>query len=192
MDYENNKAIYSNLAARWWKWVLAIPKRKSPLCDADGTYSNVNQNHSDVFFLCQTYEQNDLVPSRKVSIEAGRVIFMPIINWLSVLNIDGDNDYELRSVAKKRMDAIQDLEVTINGTTFREELRSFRMISPFFGFSLPRENILCLPEGLNRGISDGFWLFLKPLSSPTELSSIGTCSLGTVKIGVNYSIAVEH
>ena len=69
---------------------------------------------------------------------------------------------------------------------------AFRMISPFFEFSLPRENILNLPEGLNRGISDGFWLFLKPLSSPTELSSIGTCSLGTVKIGVNYSIAVEH
>ena len=55
-----------------------------------GDKVNVNQNNPDVLFLCQTYEGVEFTPSRRNVITKGRFIFMPIINWISIMDHDGE------------------------------------------------------------------------------------------------------
>jgi hypothetical protein len=174
--------------SRWWQWILSIPSQGNPLLDQNGRNAYTNQEYSEVFFLCQTYEQTSTIPTRSVRIKAGKLIIMPVINWLSTMGCDGANDEELLSVAKKRMDHVADLEAVIDGEKVNG-LQGFRVLSPFFEFDLPKDNILGLPPGRKRGISDGYWIFVAIHGSEARLRSFGSCSSGATKIGVNYDIS---
>ena len=35
---------YGEWSARWWQWLLSVPKSRSPAVDASGDNANVNQN----------------------------------------------------------------------------------------------------------------------------------------------------
>lgn len=181
---------YGEWSAKWWQWLLSIPKPDNPLLDTTGANSTINQGNSNVFFLCQTYEGEKSIPDRVVTLASGRAIFMPIINWISVMHIDGENDDELVATAKERMDVVANLEITINGITVKEGFEGYRAQSPFFNLELPVNNIFGVPAGHRRAISDGYWLFVKPLEKGTSLTSFGSCSSGVTKIGVNYNISV--
>jgi hypothetical protein len=184
---------YEEWSARWWQWLLSIPKSKNPAFDSTGANANINQNYPNVLFLCQTYEEGaPFVPKRTVAVLAGSSIFMPIINWISVLHIDGESEQESVEIANKRMDVVANLQITINGLTVKNGLEEYRVQSPFFGVTLPEGNILGSPSGLIRAVSDGYWLFFKPLQDDTKISSFGSCSSGVTKIGVNYNLSIEH
>lgn len=179
---------YGEWSARWWKWFLSIPKNRNPAFDLDGSNANTNQNWSPVFFLCQTFENTDRPPHRTVCIPANSLIFMPIINWLSLIHQDGETDEQLLTKARNKMDVVTNLQLTVNGTRVREGLEAHRAVSPFFGVKLPKNNILGLTPGVRRAVSDGFWVFLKPRHDSIDLVSMGACSSGLTKIGVKYRI----
>jgi hypothetical protein len=181
---------YGEWSAKWWQWVVAIPKANNPMLDSIGFNANIDQKDSPVFFLCQTYEGVDSIPNRAIKVSAGKVVFMPIINWISVLHNDGENDEELSDTARKRIDAVANLEITINHVVINKGLERYRAKSPFFEFELPEDNILGLAPGHKRAISDGYWLFIQLLGSDMKLASFGSCSSGITKIGVIYNISV--
>jgi hypothetical protein len=184
---------YGEWSATWWQWLLSIPKSRNPLDDPTGVNAHLNQKYQNIFFLCQTHENTvPHIPSRTVTLPAGVSIFMPIINWISILNIDGVTDQELTEVANKRMDEVGNLEITINGLNIRNGLEEYRSLSPFFEVWLPENNIIGSRPGMVRAVSDGYWLFLKPLKSDTTISSFGSCSSGLTKIGVNYNLYIEQ
>jgi hypothetical protein len=114
-------------------------------------------------------------------------IFMPIINWISLLEHDAKTDQELLAVAKERMNVVRNLEFRVNGLQVTE-LMEYRVLTPFFDVELPQNNIMSLSPGIRRAISDGFWLFLKPQSESIKISSFGSCSSGQTRIGVTYKI----
>jgi hypothetical protein len=183
---------YAEWSARWWQWLLALPKSKSPAFDSTGANANINQNYSNVFFLCQTYEEGvPSIPNRTVTVSAGRSIFMPIINWISILHNDGETDQELIEIANKRMDVVADLQITINGLTVKNGPEEYRAQSAFFEITLPEDNIVTSPSGLTRAVSDGYWLFLKPLESDTKITSFGSCSSGVTQLGVSYNLLLS-
>lgn len=180
---------YSDWTAKWWQWFLSIPKSSSPALDTTGINANIGQNNPNVFFLCQTYEGVDSTPHREVVIDSDRALFMPVINWISILNYDGVTEQEIFEKAKERMDVVAKLEMKINEITLSEEdLRKYRVQSPLFDVNLPEGNIMELKPGLVRAVSDGFWIFLEPLNKETSLSSFGSCSSGVTNILVNYHI----
>lgn len=184
---------YGIWGARWWQWLLSIPKSHSPAFDSDGSNANVNQNDPNVFFLCQTCEEGTpIIPNRTVSVPAGRSILMPVINWISVLHVDGETDQELRDLAIMRMDVIGNLQIKINGLEVSEGIDEYRAQSPFFESFLPDDNILKLPSGPIRAVSDGYWLFFRPLDVDTKISSFGSCSSGATQIGANYNLLIDH
>ena len=90
---------------------------------------------------------------------------------------------------KKRMNLISNLDVIINGKTFKGS-EKYRFQSPFFDVILPEENILDVKPGSTRFISDGYWIFTEPILGDVELSTFGSCSAGITRIGVNYSITI--
>jgi hypothetical protein len=184
---------YGEWSARWWRWLLAVPKSENPAYDSRGAKSYINQNNPDVFFLCQTYQEGQpSIPNRSVNIAADSSIFMPIINWISVLNHDGDTDHELIETATKRMDAVGNLQITINDLTIENGLQEYRAQSPFFDINLPEDNIIGSRPGVTRAISDGYWLFIKPLKRKTKIISYASCSSGLTRIGVNYTLYVQQ
>jgi hypothetical protein len=172
--------------------LLSIPKSTNPAFDHTGASANIEQNYPEVFFLCQTYEEGTPpIPTRTVAVPAGRLIFMPIINWISLLHHDGETEQELIEVAAKQMDVVADLQVTVNGIRLKNRLEEYRVQSQCFDVMLPEDNILSSAPGPTRAVSDGYWLFFKLREGDISLSSFGSCSSGINKIGVRYNLSTE-
>jgi hypothetical protein len=186
---------YGDWSIRWWQWLLSIPKPDNPALDNTGNKATLNQYEHNVFFLCQTIDTaksaSRMIPERKVTVRAGTSILMPIINWISVWHEDGETDENLSSVAAARMDVVSKLEVTINGVRLNRELDRYRVRSPFFNMMLPKDNVLNLPSGSRRFVSDGYWLFLTSLEENTKISTFGSCSSGVNKFLVDYYITMQ-
>ena len=174
----------------WWKWLLSIPKDHNPLLDLKGSDAYINQTRSSVFFLCQTFESQEVMPIRAVTIPTNCIILLPIINWVSILDIDGETDEELLNVANERMNLVRNLEITINGIRYDRGLEQYRVLSPFFYVKLPENNLLGLPSGTKRAVSDGYWVLLDPNCKQLEITSGGSCSSGQTKIRVGYSVSI--
>lgn len=181
---------YSHWSMKWWQWLLGIPKQVNPAFDHNGIYAEAGQVSDEVFFLCQTIEGTERVPTRSLRMRYGSSIFMPVLNWVSVRGSDGNTDEDLQQVAKKRMNLISKLNVIINGETLRGS-EIYRFQSPLFDVILPEENILDVKPGNTRFFSDGYWIFTEPIFDNIELSTLGSCSAGITRIGVNYSITIR-
>jgi hypothetical protein len=181
---------YSQWILKWWQWILAIPKWCNPATDSTGAHASIGQLDDAVFFLCQTMEGVKPFPSRRIRIPSGKSIFMPILNWVSILHEDGESDEELKFQAKKRMDLVGHLGVTVNGRRL-EGLEKHRFQSAIFEIFLEQNNLLDLKPGMIRLVSDGFWLFSEPLFNNVEMTSFGSCSSGATQISVKYLIEVN-
>jgi hypothetical protein len=176
---------------------MSIPRDQNPALDRIGSDVQLNQNNAPVYFLCQTYDdqhpgQIEFIPNRSIIIpKIFNLVFMPIINWISILGVDGETDEELLLVAKKRMDVVANLEITADETKVLTRLERYRFPSPFFDLVLPENNLVGIPAGVRRAVSDGYWIIFEPLRRDVHLSSFGSCSSGATKIGVQYNITFD-
>jgi len=173
----------------WWQWLLPIPKSINPTTDLTGKYASVGQADPRVYFLCQTVEGAKEQPRRHISLRKGACVFMPILNWISDFYEHGRSEEELIQTAAQRIDAIGNLKFSLDGREI-QGLERYRFRSNFFIVELPKYNILDLPPGKARFISDGYWVFTEPILSDITISTFGSCSSGVTKIGVDYSIKV--
>ena len=183
---------YSEWSSRWWQWLLSIPKQSSPAFDTSGKNANINQKYPDVFFLCQTYEGAKSIPNRSMCLPKNKSIFMPIINWISIIHHDGETEKELLDKATQSMNIIGEMMISMNGVTLKNDLHNFRVLSPFFDIELPEDNIVGLSPGKRLAVSDGYWVFLRPLTAGGHLNSFGSCSSGATKIGAHYEITLAE
>jgi len=178
---------YSGWTAKWWQWVLSIPKSENPLIDDTGENSAKNQS-GPVWFLAGTLKGP---AERTCTIPADRAILFPVINVeASVAEGDGTTEEELAARVKFEMDQITDIRAMISGTNVNE-LKQYRIQSPLFDVTLPVNNVLGLSAQTTEMMSEGFWLFLKPLEpGKYDLNSFGSCLAGRIKIGVSYHLTI--
>lgn len=163
---------YENWTISWWKWLVGIPRLTNPAMDLTGENANLNQPNRRVFFLCQTIESIQSIPWRTISIPFGTMLLMPIINWLSIWGADGNTDDELAEVAKKRMDIVSNLRFSINDCPLSIDLEKCRITSTPFHVYFPPDNIFDIGEPKYRTVlSDGYWIFLKPLKSDSVITT---------------------
>jgi hypothetical protein len=60
-------------------------------------------------------------------------------------------------------DSVVGVKATVDGINVGD-LDKYRVQSPLFSFTLPKNNILGLPANVTtQSVSDGNWVFLKPL-----------------------------
>jgi hypothetical protein len=179
---------YAEWTARWWQWVLSIPKTNNPLIDENGRNCANNQS-GPVSFLAGTLKGP---AERSCTIPADKAILFPVINFeASVAEGDGTTDEELAAHAEFEMDQITNMHAMISGININE-LKQYRIQSPPFNVTLPIENVLGLPAQTTKMISDGYWLFLKPLEPGTyDLYSFGSCLAGRIKIAISYRLTIE-
>lgn len=181
---------YKCLCIEWWKWLLSMPSSLNPVNDMNGKFAHMGQTNENLFFLAQTIESANSTPNRTIQIKKGDFVFMPILNWISIQDSIVSSDEELADLAKEKMDNVGNLTVHLNKVPLNRDFRKFRIQTPPFEVFLPAENVLGLPSGTARIISDGYWLFFKPFLKKFEIGTYGSCSSGLTKIRVNYTIKV--
>jgi hypothetical protein len=68
----------------------------------------------------------------------------------------------LRECAKNFQDQTQQLEFVLDEKPF-EESEIPRVVTPLFNVTFPEDNIFGAPAGMTGAVSDGNWVFLRPL-----------------------------
>lgn len=182
--------IYADWIVKWWKWVLSIPKERNPTLDKIGNHVNERQCDSRVMFLSGTFGGP---VTRRCRVSSEKSILMPIINYEcsfadepSIKSATG-----LKFKCKSEIDDIKNLSFRIDQLCLYD-LRPYRILTPLFDVRLGENNILEVKQQNTQMISDGYWIFLKPLTTGRhQLTSFGSCQSGKITIGVTYDLYVE-
>ena len=151
---------YGEWSSKWWQWAMSIPTKDSPIVDKTGAKCAVGQNDPNVWFLAGTGGGE---ANRVCAIPAGKAIFFPIINVecdYSYPNLKTESD--LRKCAKDDQDKVTNLLTTVDGVAI-PDLKQYRVQSPLFNMTVPKDNVMGIPPGTAQAVSDGFWVFLRPL-----------------------------
>jgi hypothetical protein len=153
---------YGDWTAKWWQWALSIPQDANPVGDPTGNYCGQNQE-GPVWFLAGTFGGS---AERACTIPEGKaLLFAPINVECSYAEFpDLKTEADLRECAKSGQDLVTELDVTIDGAKL-ENLQDYRVQSPLFNLTLPENNVFGLPVTTTEAVSDGNWVFLKPLPS---------------------------
>jgi len=151
---------YAEWTSKWWQWAYSISQTLNPAYDDTGKYCSEGQS-GPVWFLTSSYKHP---VDRFCSIPFGKSILLTILNsecsFAEFPNLKTEN--QLRQCAKQMQDSVISLQASINGTNI-SGLEKFRIQSPLFNFTLPKDNILGLLPQTTSAVSDGNWIFLKPL-----------------------------
>ena len=186
---------YEDWCVKWCQWITSIPKETNPTVNNSKSWILHKDEDAKVVFLCQTYESVRSMSKRHISIPAGSSIFMPIINWISVLGGKEKNTMDLKKLAEKMIDEVVKLQFIINGTSIKADLWDFRVQTSAFDILLPNNNIFDVPEGRTSMVVDGFWMFFQPLRNRLSIETFGACRSGITHIAVNYElefVSINH
>ena len=181
---------YSQWIVKWWRWLLSIPKKNSPVLDLSGELVSERQVDPNVWFLAGTLGGHAF---RRSNVPLGKAVLMPIINYESSFADEPGltTEEQLTVKCKTEIDDIMDLWFSIDGLRF-EDLSQYRIRSPLFDVDLCDNNILNLDKLTTKMISDGYWVFLKPLKTGShKLISSGSCRSGKIKIGTTCDLYVH-
>ena len=159
-------------AELWWKWCYS------------GSNENLASNISRNFFSDQWYEKVWFLAgtfggkaNRKCRLPKGRSVFFPIINDLISLATDPHlkDESELRAYAKADLDEVRIPPTHVNIDGFEIlHIERYRFQTAIFDIVLPPRApnsnqagswFPSLHSMRTRAVSDGYWIFLKPLHS---------------------------
>jgi hypothetical protein len=150
---------YNEWTSMWWKWLISIPLSESPAADSTGQYCAKNQT-GPVWFLAGTFQG---LAVRTCEIPADKGIFFPVFNaecsFAEYPNLKSDS--ELSQCAGEAIDPVTVVQASIDGV----EIQNISRVQSLpFNVTFPVENIFGVQAGPTRAVSDGFWIFLQPLS----------------------------
>jgi hypothetical protein len=180
---------YPEWIVRWWKWILSIPKERNPALDNFGNQVAEGQYDLNVWFLSGTFGGSVV---RKCKVPLGKAILMPIINYECSFADDPSINtvFDLELKCRSEIDDIKNLSFTID-ELYLKDLAHYRIRSPLFDVLLGENNILGVEQIHTKMISDGYWIFLKPLIIGRHiLKSSGSCQSGKIMIGTTYELDV--
>lgn len=148
---------------QWWNWCFADPESKNQLEDDTGELSSKYQSDPNVWFLGGTFGGK---ANRKCILPFGKAILCPLVNDLiSFAEYSSlTTREELYNFAKEDIDTMTVISATVDGIRL-DDLINYRIQSKLLNLTIPAD----MPYGEviveTEAVSDGYWLFLKPLSS---------------------------
>ena len=161
VDSKPLNVTYSDWTARWWQWALSIPSSVNPAGDTTGQYCDQKQD-GPVWFLAGTFGGPAL--ERTCTIPEGKaILFSPINAECSFAEYKNlKYEAELRECAKAVQDSVEAMVVSVDGIRV-ENLEKYRVQSSIFAVELPENNVFGIDATETQAVSDGNWVFLKPL-----------------------------
>ena len=173
---------YAKWTEKWWQWAFSIPKDVSPIIDSTGENCAKGQ-WGPVWFLAGTTnhifnaKRSCVIPRRK------SMLFPLIVSQFSRSEKPAMTDTELIRYSAKDIDQTSLLEVVVDDLNLTN-LAEYRVQS-FFSLNLVEANIWDIRPGPTMAASDGFWVFLKPLS-------VGTHTINFRGIEPNFETNVTY
>jgi hypothetical protein len=153
---------YGQWTANFWKWVISIPQQNNPNNDPTGAKCAINQNDSNVWYLAPTFGGS---AERTCTIPSGKAILFPLLvgecSYAENPNLKSES--QLRACAMEGQNVPRSMDVIIDGTKLKN-LDNYRTQSQLFDLTYPENNVFSGKPGNSKAVSDGFWVFLKPLS----------------------------
>lgn len=180
---------YVEWVSLWWKWLISIPKEKSPAFDTTGDRCSIAQLNPDVWFLAGTFGQPAI--KRTCIIPNGKALLFPVINYECSFADEPSmgTEKELEEKCKQEMDQVGDMNASLDGEKIN--IHNYRIHSPCFTVNIPPDNCLGAITGTTRIASDGYWLFIGPLAVGNHvLTSFGSCMSGRIKIGCTFEFVI--
>jgi hypothetical protein len=184
---------YGAWTAKWWQWILSIPKPISPLLDETGEYWMIDQPSSDVWFLAGCYRDfEEKFPHRSIEMPSGRGILFPVLNCeanpLEYPKLQNHEDLinhvasDVSTVVKK---TVSINGISVNPSRVQSDPRIFRVI-------LTSNNVFdTVSSGTTCARADGFWIFLKPLPiGKYNICFEGSCEFGSLHSGADYELSI--
>lgn len=153
---------FGQWAMNWHKWLYSLPASINPATDTTG--KNCGQGQSGpVWFLAGT---TGGMAIRTCTVPSGKAILFPIIasecSYSENPNLSTES--ELASCALGPDNGVTHLELTIDGRSI-PDLSKYRAMSPLFSFVFPSDNVAGVKPGPTRGVADGYWAIISPLSA---------------------------
>jgi hypothetical protein len=181
---------YGQWTIKWWQWLISIPMSINPAADESGRNACLNQTEPNVWFLAGTLGGKAV--NRRCAIPKGRAILFPVIN-IEVNSVEKPElrtDAELIKYVIKDEDDILNLDAVVDGR--KVPIYRVRSDPPMFPLKLPVNNLFEVTgEVTTIATSDGYWVFLKPLSpGDHDLFFAGSCSLGTRNVKATYNLTI--
>jgi hypothetical protein len=179
---------YGEWTTKWWQWAFSTPTSTNPLDDDTGKYSHLNQD-GPVWFLCGTFGENKF-PKRKCIIPHGKGILFPVINYIFVSDTEFKTEREVIDHVTQDINDIVRVQAIVDDVA----VPCYRVKSEpeIFHIDINEENKLGLPGGINKAASDGYWVFLKPLTfGEHSLYFHGSCSGGLRNSTAGYQLSVS-
>lgn len=153
---------YVKWTEKWWQWAFSIPNAFNPIMDKTGENCGKGQE-GPVWYLAGT-TKNTFHAKRSCLIPRQKSILFPIIvSLFSRSEKPAMTDEELVRYTSKDIDQTSFLEMIIDDFNFTD-ISKFRVQS-FFNLDFVEGNIWDIKAGPTMAASDGFWVFLKPLSA---------------------------
>lgn len=153
---------YEEWTKEWWKWAISIPLNMNPAYDDAGKNCHIDQK-PPVWFFPGTFNH----PANRICLIPENVaILFPILNsecsFIEFPKLNSSK--ELSDCAKKIQDHVTLLNATLDYENI-PNLNKMRIHTDIFNFSYPHNNILGIKNnGTSKAVSDGNWVFIKPLS----------------------------
>jgi hypothetical protein len=152
---------FGEWTGKWWQWAYSIQKNKNPAYDNAGKYCAEGQS-GPVWFLTSSYQHP---VDRYCTIPFGKSILFTILNsecsFAEFPNLKTEK--QLRQCAQDMQNSVIHVQAKVDGNNITD-LGKYRIQSPLFNFTIPKNNILDLPSQITTSsVSDGNWVFLKPL-----------------------------
>lgn len=150
-------------AAAWWIWCSLEADESNPAADETGKYCARNQNYPNTWFLAGTFGgtavRHCIVPNSK------SILFPIVTNRISF----AEHSYlrtkeELRKYARSDLDHATICEASVDGQKLRN-LQSYRVRTDLFHFSGPETETRKWSPASCQAISDGYWVYLRPLDT---------------------------
>ena len=162
VDFKPYNLSYGVWTAKWWQWAVSIPISNNPLLDNTGKHCMEGQE-GPVWFLAGTAGKT-YSSKRTCTIPSGKCILFPIIaSEFSFAEYPSlKNEEELISSVAVDIDRWSLLEATVDGVQL-QNLDKYRVKYGPFELILPTNNIWNVMPCSTKAVSDGFWVFLKPL-----------------------------
>lgn len=173
---------------------MSTPKSTNPVIDETGRFASVNQPIELVWFLAgKLGDGSKTIPTRFCRIPKGRSVLFPVINCEA-------NPLEYPDLINES-DLIEKVDRDENTIILKECFMDSTPIPPqrvksdpiVFQLRIHEDNACGVSGGGTiRATADGFWVFLKPLTSGRHIITFrGSCENGRLYSGAYYEIQVE-
>jgi hypothetical protein len=188
---------YQEWASRWWQWHIAIPSSEHPRENYTPEKCSISQE-GPVWFLADG--PNGRSEERECTMPQDKSIIVQVLGGecdYGEANLKNNKDVITcvdRGLVNSKVKAILDgNEIT--------ELQKNRIGHYWFNITVPQDNIYEEPAGTYRALTDGYFLFLKPLTiGKHELifkgdqTSLGPDGLPTEEdhhVNVKYNLKIQ-